>query len=241
MSKKTKPGKDPEVIAENSSLEENHKARYFTVNDPKADKFIFTINKGWWSRPYEYLWASSFLAKGFKVLDLACGLPHPFRFICEQVTGNAYACDLDSNISSKDQTLNAIRYHHGEEAVKEFNAELENIQGVFDRSFYADIRELPKNLKDFDVIFCISVLEHLENKEDIGKTFKGIFNALKEGGLAVVTFDYPDIEPKVLIEIAEKQGLKAIDPNPDFELPENAITTFYQEKDLKVFRCVFKK
>lgn len=215
--------------------------RYFTKSDPKENTYIFPINSGWWSRVYEYKWAMNFLNKNDKVLDLACGLPHPFRFVAEKITGNAYACDLDGNIKNQEQTLNAIRYQHGDNAVKLFMESLEDYKAIFDKSFKSDIRDIQAENECFDTVFCISVLEHLETKEDVIQSLKEIYRVLQFEGIAVLSVDYPNIEPEFLVNEALKIGFKLLDNNVNYEIPENAITTNYLGQDLKVFRLSLKK
>ncbi len=214
--------------------------RFFTKDDPSTDTFIFKINPGWWSRPYEYLWASKFLEKDSKVLDVACGLPHPFRFVCEQVTGNAYACDLDGNISDINQTINAIRYHHGDQAAQVFKDNLEDYKAIFDRSFQSDIKNINAESDSYDVVFCISVLEHLDPL-DIETSLCEMSRVLKPSGSIVITLDVPSVDLDKFLSLVEKVGLKFASDDIDMIAPFNAINQDYLGQNLKVFRCVLKK
>lgn len=214
--------------------------RFFTTDDPKTDTFIFKINTGWWSRPYEYLWASKFLEKGKAVLDVACGLSHPFRFVCEKITGNADACDLDGNISDIGQTINAIRYQHGEKAVGVFNENLEDYKAVFDKSFRSDIKNITADHDSYDVVFCISVLEHLDT-EDIETALSEMSRIVKPDGLIVITLDVPSVDIEKFLSLVEKVGLKFASDDIDITIPDNAINQDYLGQNLKVFRCVLKK
>ena len=55
-------------------------SRFFTFDDPKLNKVILKLPESWWSRPYEYAWAKSFVEQDHVVLDAACGVCHPFKF-----------------------------------------------------------------------------------------------------------------------------------------------------------------
>lgn len=216
------------------------KNRFFTKDDPNQDTFIFKINPGWWSRPYEYLWASKFLEKGKAVLDVACGLSHPFRFVCEKITSNADACDLDGNISDINQTINAIRYQHGEKAVGVFNENLEDYKAIFDKSFRSDIKNITADPDSYDVVFCISALEHLDT-EDIETALSEMSRVVKPDGLIVITLDVPSVDLDKFLAIVDKVGLKFASNDIDATIPDNAINQDYLGQNLKVFRCVLKK
>lgn len=55
-------------------------SRFITFDDPQLKKVILELPEIWWSRMYEYAWASSFVNDDHVVLDAACGICHPFKF-----------------------------------------------------------------------------------------------------------------------------------------------------------------
>ncbi len=80
-------------------------SRFFTFDDPKLNKVILKLPESWWSRPYEYAWAKSFVEQDHVVLDAACGVCHPFKFYLCNLCNNVYACDLDQRLLSPKEIL----------------------------------------------------------------------------------------------------------------------------------------
>lgn len=65
-------------------------------------------------------------------------------------------------------------------------------EGVFNRHFLVqkeDITEIPQNSKTYDMITCISTLEHIPNYEE---ALVGMFARLKENGHIVLTTPYDE-------------------------------------------------
>jgi SAM-dependent methyltransferase len=174
--------------------------RFFDVNDERIERVDnFPVPPDWWSRPYEYAWASNFVNPGETVLDAGCGLEHPFKFyLGRRVT--AHACDVDPN----------IKY-----VVVPPGCNLTLVR--------ADFTLLPYPDEYFDTIFCISVLEHVSMAtQDSGiKEFKRV---LKPGGRLVVTVDVPLVHPEHLINMVKNAALEVGKVN--YMLPGNAITGY---------------
>jgi len=95
----------------------------------------------------------------------------------------------------------------------------------------ADMREMPYEDDTFDVIYCISVLEHTKDYDKIIQEFKRI---LKPGGTLIITFDISlDGEKEISIPGAKKlahsleTNFKASKKfNPE-EIGESIVTTAY--------------
>lgn len=109
------------------------------------------------------------------ILDIGSGgsiLPIYLSLLGNYVT----VCDLPSSGKYK-KTIEYIRQY--KEKFKTINIDWD----------YEDARNLSYFDNKFDIIFCVSVLEHIPNDEDI-KAFKEIYRILKPGGIFVGTVDF---------------------------------------------------
>jgi SAM-dependent methyltransferase len=144
---------------------------YFRTTDPTV-KVVggMELLPSWWSRPYEYAWAIQFAKPGQVVADMGCGWSgRPFKEELADKGCYVYAIDGDPRV-----------------------LELPAYGGVrlIVRKFLEPMDDLPQ----FDVIFCISVLEDLT--KDLPEVLKKFASKLKDDGLLVVTFDTPFDEDK---------------------------------------------
>lgn len=169
--------------------------KYFKKNDKKVSKLgKYKIPVEWWSRPYEYAFAKNYLVKDERILDVGCGLEHPFKFFASTIC-DVVALDKDSRILDCKKQVEKIDY------------------------VVADIL----NYKDemlFDKIFCISVLEHTQSH--MIEKMKNIKNLLKEDGRIIITCDSPILKPEKLIQFANSSGLR-IDGKNEYEDKKNII------------------
>ena len=212
-------------------------SRFITFDDPQLKKVILDLPQLWWSRPYEYAWASSFVSEDHVVLDAACGVCHPFKFCLCNLCKKVYACDLDERLLSKKEIVMDIINVFGQEGL---NFPLEYLdKPIMSRQ---DISNTSYTDAMFDRIICISVLEHLQ-KEDLFKTLLEFKRLLKKEGMLVVTVDYPYIDMEIFNRMLEKSGL-SYTGKVNFELPGNALTTdLFPEfpGGLYSFRALLKK
>jgi len=137
-----------------------------------------------WEYPYVFSKIENFLREkemtGTRLLDAGAGLTFfPYflanRFKETEVT----ACDANRSLRSSYEILSRRL-----ETPVSFSLE--------------DIREISSEPESFDVVYCISVLEHTAN---YGRVLDEFHRVLKPGGLLVVTFDisldgYSDILPR---------------------------------------------
>ncbi|HZK53657.1 MAG TPA: methyltransferase domain-containing protein [Desulfosporosinus sp.] len=193
-------------------------SRFITFDDPQINKVILELPQNWWSRPYEYAWASSFVDKDYVVLDAACGICHPFKFYLCNLCQNVYACDLDERLLSKKEIVKDMVIVFGQEAL---NFPLEYLDKP--HLSMQDITETSYNEAMFDRIICISVLEHL-TQEKVLKTLWEFKRLLKDEGLIVLTLDYPYLELETFNLMLKESGLTYVD-KVVFELPGNTLTT----------------
>lgn len=212
-------------------------SRFITSDDPQMNKVILKLPKIWWSRPYEYAWACSFVSKNDVVLDAACGICHPFKFYLCNLCQNVYACDLDERLLSPKEILKDMIYVFGQEALTfplDYLDKPHLSRQDISNTTYAEAM--------FDKVICISVLEHL-SQEELLKTLLEFKRLLKKDGLIVITLDYPYLDIKTFNLMLREAGLSYAD-KVDFELPGNALTThLFPEfpSGLFSFRALLKK
>lgn len=205
-------------------------SRFFTESDPRLDEVVLPIPVYWWSRPYEYAWASHF-ARG-SVLDAACGICHPFKFYLAEHSEHVIGCDLDPRILQPEAIYQDIVNDFGVEAADYIREQkyLEKVTLV-----QADLTALPFPDRSFDTIFCISVFEHIP---DVYKTgvLQEFQRTLKDDGLIVLTIDFPLATPDFMLAAVQEHGLTLAGPS-DFTLPSNAIAG----QGLHCYRLLLRK
>jgi len=148
-----------------------------------------------WSRQYEYPFVyfhvrdyiNNQQKSDLKILDAGSGVTFFPYYLCSNSPKiKVYCCDYDLT--------------HGQ-IFDNINKNL-NLPNNF---FPADIRRLPFGTSTFDIVYCISVLEHTDDFDIIIQEFKRI---LKPNGLFIVTFDISidgldDIPREKAIELIE--------------------------------------
>jgi SAM-dependent methyltransferase len=183
--------------------------KFFTARDPHSNFFFFPLPDSWWSRHYEYLWAYQW-AYG-TVLDAACGISHPFKFaLASSPDLQVHACDLHG------MTHEEILYEVAVDTKTSIDPQLlHRIQLAT-----CSIDNLPYESEKFDTIFCLSVLEHLSEEVQL-KSLEEFYRTLKPQGKLILTCDYPDVKPAVLIQKAEQVGFSI--GAHDYDIPHDAI------------------
>jgi len=168
--------------------------KFFTTDDIRITHVgDFKIPRVWWSRPYEYAFAMQYVNEGETVLDVGCGLEHPFKHHLGSVCKKVVAIDTNKLVTG----------------IKD-----DNVEFVCD-----DILTYKTDLK-FDKIFIISTLE--QSKDYMIEKFENMAKILAEGGKIIITTDYPSLDYKKLIEYAGKAKLKPVS-DFDEEIPTNAL------------------
>lgn len=207
-------------------------SRFFTVDDKRIDKVVFPLPTYWWSRFYEYAWASEFCRKTDVVLDAACGIPHPFKFYLSHHSKVIYAVDKDERIEDFSKIIDEIEKVYGNDAVRDYPENLDNPI----KYRQASITALPYKNGMFDKIFCISALEHMTDEKKL-EALKEFNRTLKKSGMVILTLDYPDTTIEKMESIANEAGLK-LAGEKDMTIPQNAI---HWEHKLYCFRMVLVK
>lgn len=207
-------------------------SRFFTTEDKRMESVVFPLPSHWWSRFYEYAWAAEFCKETEVVLDAACGIPHPFKFLLPSLCKSVHAVDVDDRILNPEAIASEIGNTFGEDA------KLTYLKTYMDPVEYkqADLTKLPYKNSMFDKVFCISVLEHLSNEEK-AKALAEFSRVLKKSGQVILTLDYPDTTPNFIEELANKAGLK-LASEKDTTVPTNAINW---NNSLYCFRMVLVK
>lgn len=224
-------------------------SRFFKSSDFNDRQFVFEMPQQWWSRKYEYHWASQFCEPDAVALDAACGIEHPLKFYLNDHCQKCYACDLDPRLLIADEIRATATTGFGLSDPAEFpNRYVEDV-----RYDLASLSALPYETAMFDRIFCVSVLEHLKDRlnrwpvlsklgpltnlmrRDIRDSLAEFKRVLKPGGLIVLTFDFPRINLDYLQTVVRELGLRFAG-DTDFSLPQDAI--HYQDKGLNCFRAL---
>jgi len=184
--------------------------RFLAWNDEKMTMVdTFNIPSTWWSRPYEYAFASKYCDKKKVVIDAGCGIEHPFKYYLAANSKHVTCIDIDDRLETlpRPDNMNMI------------------------------IRDMSMGCNDdeiiADTIFCLSVLEHM-SPEQQEKTIENFAKWLKPNGKLVLTVDYPTIKPEILCAMVEPYfTIGKCDYDPDNKA--NIVMPYY---NLKVFTLV---
>ncbi len=211
-------------------------SRFIVDTDERVEHMIYDLPKSWWSRPYEYAWCSSFVSDEAVVLDAACGISHPFKFFLAEHCKMTYACDLDPRILSTESILKNIRDDIGVQEAEA--AEVKRYTADTLALAHANLTSLPYENDLFDLIFCISVLEHMPVKDCV-KAMEEFKRTLKPDGKLILTFDYPTVNLNVMDRMFDELGLEYAD-QVDYALPDHAVHS-KMWGSLYIFRAVLRK
>ncbi|MGL5379369.1 class I SAM-dependent methyltransferase [Clostridium sp.] len=209
------------------------KSRFILNSDPQVNTLLYPIPSQWWSRLYEYAWASQFVEAEDISLDAACGLPHHFKFYIAEKSKEAYACDITDEIEDKAFMLNLIKNEFSLEASLNITSSLNKLNLI-----KADISDLPYNDKKFDKIYCISVLPEI-SAPVIEKTFLEFNRVLKDDGLIILSMDHPRIDFNYLTSVIANSGFKFLSDVDFTPLPNILQSNIYP--GITCFRFVLCK
>lgn len=147
-----------------------------------------------WSRRWEYPWTAHQLASlpaHARILDAGSGITFfPFYLSSTHPSWQIHCLDYDPRLTHAYKEVSSIS-----------SSSVHFKQGTLQKINYDD--------HNFDALYCISVLEHTDNYDEIARQ---LYRVLKPGGLALVTIDIclngvADISPakaRELVAILEK-------------------------------------
>ncbi len=185
----------------------------FLTNHPNVQE-----SYGWvrdplhqWSRQWEYPFVMQSIISNvqrqpgneIRVLDAGSGVTF-FPYVLQSRMPNltVTCCDYDTSLADIFRIVNDAG---GSGSPVEFRQ--------------ADMRQLPFDDSSFDVIYCVSVLEHTDSYPKIVKEF---YRVLRPGGLFVTTFDIgldgvSDIPPTEALQLTKciEASFDPIDLPPD--------------------------
>lgn len=193
-----------------------YESRYILRTDDITYKSVLNIPKDWWSRFYEYAWASKFVDEEDVSLDAGCGVIHPFKYYLASKCNEVHAVDIDERIIDRDEIINQQKNYFNE---KDISLSKEYLEKIILKN--EDLKSLSYKDESFDKIYCISVL-HCLSEEDILEVLKEFKRILKANGLLIITVDSPTITVENLINNICEVGLK-LNHNLDLNKYEGAI------------------
>ena len=145
-------------------------SKFATITGCQDMLDMYKIPNEWWSRKYEYPWASQFVAGCIsKVVDAGCGVTHCFKDWLANTARQVTWVDQDANLLKMPTTPNV-------------------------HVIIGDIAKMP-TIPDasIDVIFCISVLEHVTPIKHRAVILDEFARIIKPDGLVIITVDVPTI------------------------------------------------
>lgn len=237
------------------NVEDYKVSRFILREDPSRTDFVFDDifrNHNWTSRPFEYRWCENFVFPQDVVLDAASGICHPLKFFLAGTCREVHACDIDPRILSLQEIRRDVSDVFGPAALTHVPDTL------MEKITYQQCRLTDMNYSEkmFDKIFCISVLEHLDDafkkalipfrfgrwlpflKRDIFLSLQEFKRILKDDGLMVLTFDYPRVHLRYLMDVLQELSLKPIGP---LEMDLDGRALHAPEKKLYFFRLAVAK
>ena len=159
-------------------LLEDFSNNFVLINKERLKKYY---SKKWvkdplhqWSRQWEYSYVFSRIQettnfdRKLRILDAGSGVTFfPYFIKSRYSSADMYCVDYDKSLAHIYKQIN-----------------VHNSEKVFFSSY--DLRELPFDDNWFDIVYCVSVLEHTDNYDEIIDVFHRI---LQPGGKLVITFD----------------------------------------------------
>ncbi|MFN9911384.1 MAG: class I SAM-dependent methyltransferase, partial [Pirellulaceae bacterium] len=124
---------------------------------------------------YPFAIIAADLYNGMKVADVGCG-NSPFTAYLSNKLGSNNVYGYDPDVLKDDD----VGHSH-------FSAKLSFIQDIGINFYRDDITSLTAESDFFDVIFCISVLEHIDNALQKANGIKEMVRILRPGGKLILT------------------------------------------------------
>ena len=182
------------------------------------------------ARLWEYPWAilQANLKPGMTVADVGCGQT-PFLIYLKEKAG----CEV---VGFDPEYLEPSgHYCHGVSAEFAEQTGIKFVNSGIEKIDYPD--------SSFDVVFCISVIEHVDNLHDQAAGMREVARILKPGGLAVFTVDV-NLKMRVAnpLYLIWESGLPLYEDRIDLAMPPERFGIFEDGKQpADVFGFVLRK
>lgn len=193
-------------------------SRFILLTDPQCSELLYPIPNLWWSRFFEYKWASLFPDKDDVCLDAGCGVVNHFKFYLASICKEAHGCDIDINIENKTLIEDSFKRDLD-------NSYYINFKPALDKVILknADLSNLPYDDNYFDKIYGISIVNSIDGTI-LEKVFMEFNRILKDDGLLILTFDYPAVDLNNFQLLLENTGF-SFAFEPDFNVYASVIQT----------------
>ncbi|MFC1573852.1 class I SAM-dependent methyltransferase [Candidatus Latescibacterota bacterium] len=196
-----------------------------------------------WDNPWAI--SNAGLRKGMKILDCGSGRG-VLQFYLASKGLDVYSIDVSHNRS---KLFKKIQRFFGRMGIT-YSIDPYRVHKKLNKKYHVNVKfkhesaeaiSFPDNF--FDRIFCISVIEHMED-ETIANSMKEMERVLKPGGLLLLTFDYHPVEDTIIgfterdfrEKVLGKSGLVIANNEPDFTVDNwkshiRDINTFFRKKN----------
>lgn len=180
-----------------------------------------------WEYPFAILAAK--LQPGLKCADIGCGTTPFTPYLCE-IVGKENVSGFDPDYVPFEEEARHLSFGARKSHIEQFGF-------AFFKNDFVRI-EAPDN--SFDRVFCISVLEHIEDSKVKQQGLQEMVRILKPGGKLIITFDTGMAMPfNPPLKIIELTGLIP-DNGLDLQWPEFRFVD-YGESCIDVFGLVLQK
>lgn len=181
-----------------------------------------------WEFPYAIIEAN--LEKGMKVADVGCGNT-PFTALLADIVGAENVTGFDPDYIVDD---NAEAHSH-------FGARKSFVDALGIHFHNDGMTKLTATDGYFDRVFCISVLEHVEDIEVKQKGLREMARILKPGGKLILTFDTSiTLRLNDVLQVIQFTGLVP-SGTIDFHWPEKRFVNYGGFSNVDVFGLILEK
>lgn len=182
------------------------------------------------SRLWEYPFAilSADITEGMLVADVGCGNT-PFTAYLSQLLSPKNVFGYDPDIIEE-----------GSNGHSHFGAKMSYIKDLGINFFRDNIQKLSAPDDSFDIVFCLSVLEHIDNSSQKMRGVKELARIVKPGGKLILTFDLGiNLPLNHIWDIIASSGLTPV--GIDLSWPQKRFVNYGGGSSVDVFGLVLYK